>query len=172
MDNNNNVNNNQPVQPQPVQPQQGYQQPVQPQYQQQVQQPQGYPPQFNQQYQPMPNNQPDDPQKQKKRKLGLTLCIISIVLMFIALFSLFFFCLSFEFVDEVRYMLFSGFLFPYIASWVLLIIARVKSKNLMSKIMIFAYIGLVIGTIILAIFTVMVFDSCGSVFDECRGCLK
>ena len=143
MENNNNYNggqNQQPQQPQPmqqpVQPQyqqyqQPYQQPMQPQYQQPYQQPMQ--PQYQQ---PM---QPEDPDAKKKAKLGKLLCFISLGLMILSVIFLMAFLTAANYADPVRFILFSMFALPYVASWVLLIIARVKSRNRMSMIMMIVF---------------------------------
>ena len=180
MDNNNNINNGQPVQPQyqpqPVQPQAPYQQSYQQQpYQQPVQYsaPQYVDPLM------VPADEMTQEEKRARRKAATILCIISLALHVLpsiisgvltgiseSLSSLD--SLDVNSVGSIMGSLYSfAFGGSYIASWVLLIIARVKYKeSKFAKILMWVYIGLlaagIIGIIIL-------FLMCAYMLKDCQG---
>ena len=158
MDNNNFMNNDQQYQTPPSQPQQfvqpgqaqQYQQPLyqQPQYQPQPQQ-------FMAQQQPAywqtnPNARVAEEDPSARKKKANTLCFISLGLSFIPYVMSFLMVLLGEFSDVSKYKS-SNFLIDimvslmgasYIASWVMMIIARVKYKeSVFAKVLMWVYIG-------------------------------
>ena len=191
MDNNNNQPLVQPVQqPQmpPYDPQMG--QPMQqPVYQQPVQQPanEQY---YQQPYQPQPQyvqgnkatlgiNQTDlytPAEQSERRKKATILCIISLVCQFAPELITGVFSGILESVDELAsnsslepltyvFSLLTGG--TYIASWVLMIIARVKYKeSKFAKVLMWVYIGILAASVIAII---LVIAMCAYMLKDCQG---
>ena len=194
MENNNNINPNQQgiqyqPQAQPVyQPVQGdslYQQPYQPDAQYQ-------PPQYQQQYpqyaqypvQPyMADGQYNyavpsvDEEAANNRKKGNLLCFISLAL-YIAPYVLSSFLSgitssisnlagdNYGMAEVLTYLLTGATGGSYIASWVLVIIARIKYKCTFSKVLLWIYIGMMIATIVLII---VIIAACSYMLKDCQG---
>lgn len=192
MDNNNNQPLVQPVQqPQmpPVDPQMG-----QPAYQQPVQQPgyqqPAYEQYYQQPYQPQPQyvqgnkatlgiQQADlytPAEQSERRKKANILCIISLVCQFAPEIISGVFSGILQSVDDfasnsslepltyVSSMIVGG---TYIASWVLMIIARVKYKeSKFAKVLMWVYIGILAASIIAIILVVAM---CAYLLKDCRG---
>lgn len=175
----------QPAQQVPAQPvyQQQYQQPGQQVYQQQYQQPN---PQMQPQYMVQPN--PGDlkmseydmmspAEKADRKKKANILCFISLGLHFIpemisGVFSGIIENISdlssngslSEVLTTVYAILFGG---TYIASWVLMIMARVKYKeSKFAKVLMWVYIGL-LAVAILAV--ILVIAMCAYILKDCQG---
>lgn len=191
MDNNNNQPLVQPVQqPQmpPYDPQLG--QPMQqPVYQQPVQQP-AYEQYYQQPYQPQPQyvqgnnatlgiNQTDlytPAEQSERRKKATILCIISLVCQFAPELITGVFSGILESVDELAsnsalepltyvFSLLTGG--TYIASWVLMIIARVKYKeSKFAKVLMWVYIGILAASVIAI---VLIVAMCAYMLKDCQG---
>ena len=190
MDNNNNQPLVQPVQqPQmpPYDPQIG--QPMQqPVYQQPVQQP-AYEQYYQQPYQPQPQyvqgnnatlgiNQTDlytPAEQSERRKKATILCIISLVCQFAPEVIGGVLSGIIESVDElsssslepltyISSMIVGG---TYIASWVLMIIARVKYKeSKFAKVLMWVYIGILAASVIAI---VLIVAMCAYILKDCQG---
>ena len=195
MDNNNNQPLVQPVQqPQipPVDPQMGqpvYQQPVQQQVQQPVYQQPAYEQYYQQTYQPQPQyvqgnnatlgiNQTDlytPAEQSERRKKATILCIISLVCQFApevigGVLSGIIESLddlsssSLEPLTYISSMIVGG---TYIASWVLMIIARVKYKeSKFAKVLMWVYIGILAASVIAI---VLIVAMCAYMLKDCQG---
>lgn len=196
MDNNNNQPLVQPVQqPQmpPVDPQMGqpaYQQPVQQPVQQPGYQQPAYEQYYQQPYQPQPQyvqgnkatlgiQQADlytPAEQSERRKKANILCIISLVCQFAPEIISGVFSGILQSVDDfasnsslepltyVSSMIVGG---TYIASWVLMIIARVKYKeSKFAKVLMWVYIGILAASIIAIILVVAM---CAYLLKDCRG---
>jgi len=195
MDNNNNQPLVQPVQqPQipPVDPQMGqpvYQQPVQQQVQQPVYQQPAYEQYYQQPYQPQPQyvqgnnatlgiNQTDlytPAEQSERRKKATILCIISLVCQFAPEVIGGVLSGIIESVDElsssslepltyISSMIVGG---TYIASWVLMIIARVKYKeSKFAKVLMWVYIGILAASVIAL---VLIIAMCAYMLKDCQG---
>ncbi len=194
MDNNNNQPLVQPVQqPQmpPYDPQMG--QPMQqPVYQQPVQQPvqqPAYEQYYQQPYQPQPQyvqgnkatlgiNQTDlytPAEQSERRKKATILCIISLVCQFAPEVIGGLLSGIIESVDElsssslepltyISSMIVGG---TYIASWVLMIIARVKYKeSKFAKVLMWVYIGILAASVIAI---VLIVAMCAYILKDCQG---
>lgn len=166
--------------PQPVYQQPVYQQPVyqQPAYQQPVQY-QPVAPVY-----PMPQYQADPSleapliteEEKQKRKKGNILCFISLALMIVPGIlsgTISSFAETFEdaggmssTTGTIIEFLLGGAGASYIASWVLMIIARVKYKNTFSKVLMWIYIGLLAATVIGIILLVAM---CAWMLKDCQG---
>lgn len=185
MDNNNNINPQpapgpapapapQPVYQQPVYQQAVYQQPV---YQQPVQYQQNpayqMPP-----YQPAPamNAPVVTEEDRKNRKKANLLCFISLALMILPeIISGIIGGIS-DVLDEVQagyqsgsviiQILLGGSGAAYIASWVLMLIARIKYKTTFSKVLMWVYIALLALTVIGIILIVAM---CAWLIKDCHG---
>ena len=196
MDNNNNQPLVQPVQqPQipPVDPQMGqpvYQQPVQQQVQQPVYQQPAYEQYYQQPYQPQPQyvqgnnatlgiNQADlytPAEQSERRKKATILCIISLVCQFAPEIISGVFSGVLNSLDELTsnsslepityaFSLLTGG--TYIASWVLMIIARVKYKeSKFAKVLMWVYIGILAASVIAII---LVIAMCAYMLKDCQG---
>ena len=196
MDNNNNQPLVQPVQqPQipPVDPQMGqpvYQQPVQQQVQQPVYQQPAYEQYYQQPYQPQPQyvqgnnatlgiNQTDlytPAEQSERRKKATILCIISLVCQFAPEIISGVFSGVLNSLDELTsnsslepityaFSLLTGG--TYIASWVLMIIARVKYKeSKFAKVLMWVYIGILAASVIAII---LVIAMCAYMLKDCQG---
>ena len=195
MDNNNNQPLVQPVQqPQmpPYDPQMGqpvYQQPVQQQVQQPVYQQPAYEQYYQQPYQPQPQyvqgnnatlgiNQADlytPAEQSERRKKATILCIISLVCQFAPEVIGGVLSGIIESVDElsssslepltyISSMIVGG---TYIASWVLMIIARVKYKeSKFAKVLMWVYIGILAASVIAI---VLIVAMCAYMLKDCQG---
>ena len=196
MDNNNNQPLVQPVQqPQmpPVDPQMGqpaYQQPVQQPVQQPGYQQPAYEQYYQQPYQPQPQyvqgnkatlgiQQADlytPAEQSERRKKANILCIISLVCQFAPEIISGVFSGILQSVDDfasnsslepltyVSSIIVGG---TYIASWVLMIIARVKYKeSKFAKVLMWVYIGILAASIIAIILVVAM---CAYLLKDCRG---
>ncbi|MBP5654666.1 MAG: hypothetical protein J6X33_04075 [Clostridiales bacterium] len=179
MDDNNFMNNDQQYQTAPSQPQQF----VQPGQAQQYQQPPYQQPQYQPQPQQFMAQQPaywqttpqvraeaEDPASRKKK--ANILCFISLGLSFVPYFMSFLMILMGEFSDVSKYKS-SDFLIDimvslmgasYIASWVLMIIARVKFKeSVFAKILMWVYIGMAaLGVIAVMAFIAWCVSQCSN----------
>jgi len=196
MDNNNNQPLVQPVQqPQipPVDPQMGqpvYQQPVQQQVQQPVYQQPAYEQYYQQPYQPQPQyvqgnnatlgiNQTDlytPAEQSERRKKATILCIISLVCQFAPEIISGVFSGVLNSLDELTsnsslepityaFSLLTGG--TYIASWVLMIIARVKYKeSKFAKVLMWVYIGILAASVIAL---VLIIAMCAYMLKDCQG---
>ena len=176
MDNNNNINS---VQPQPAPapaPAPGpAQQPV---YQQPVQYQQVPPVYQMPPYQMDPSVQspvPTEEEKAKRKKANL-LCFISIGLMVIPelLYSVIgglsnsFDKISdnYETFGVITQILVGGMGASYIASWVLMLIARIKYKTTFSKVLMWIYIGILAVSVIGILLLVAM---CAYILKDCHG---
>ena len=173
--------NNQPLQQPVYQPglQQQYQQPYQQQYQQPYQQ-QVQPQYMAQPYQAAPLSDIDmmsQEQKSSRRKIANILCFISLGLHFLPsvltgtlssilekIGELSSSSSAVEPVTAIMSTLIGG---SYIASWVLVIIARIKFKeSKFAKILIWVYIGILAAAIICVI---LVIAMCAYMLKDCQG---
>ena len=186
MDNNNNINTDQNIQPQ-VQPvTQAQPAPAQPVYQQQFQQP-VYQQQMQPQYmvqQPYPADKKiteydlmTPAEQAARRKSATILCIISLGLQFIpeTISGLLTSVLdkvaetssvsNFSEIGSILIsVLFGG---SYIASWVLMILARVKYKeSKFAKVLMWVYIGILAAGILAFI---LVIATCAYILKDCQG---
>lgn len=159
-----------PVQP-PVYPQPVYQQPVQ--YQQ-------VPPVYSMPpYQMDPSMQAPVPTEEEKanRKKANILCIISLALMILP--NIVSGAVSgitntldeitsdnYEAVETLLSIMVGGLGASYIASWVLMLIARIKYKTTFSKVLMWIYIGLLAAGIIGVILLIVM---CAYIVQECQG---
>ena len=194
MENNNNLLNNQPS-AQPVQPVQPQAQPIQPQVQPELQQ--QYQQQYQQTYQqPYQQVQPQymgqqyqanqklseidlmtPEEKAARRKNASILCIISLGFHFIPETISGFLTSILENVTKASSisdsseiaailisLLFGG---SYIASWVLMIIARIKYKeSKFAKILMWVYIGILVAGIIAV---ALIIAMCAYMLKDCQG---
>ena len=188
-------NNYQPVQPQyQPQPQQP-QQPVQPVYQQQPVY--GQQPQYQQQYQQpvyqqmpgqymaqpyvdpllMPADEMSPEERASRRKKGNLLCFISIGLQILPYITSGILSGIMESLNElagsnsglsaISYILSLATGGSYIASWVMMIIARVKYReNKFAKVLMWVYIGLTVAYIAAAILLIVM---CWYLVKDCPG---
>ena len=188
-------NNYQPVQPQyQPQPQQP-QQPVQPVYQQQPVY--GQQPQYQQQYQQpvyqqmpgqymaqpyvdpllMPADEMSPEERASRRKKGNLLCFISIGLQILPYITSGILSGIMESLNElagsnlglsaISYILSLATGGSYIASWVMMIIARVKYReNKFAKVLMWVYIGLTVAYITAAILLIVM---CWYLVKDCPG---
>ena len=190
MDNNNNINTDQTIQPQ-VQPvTQAQPAPAQPVYQQPYQQP-AVQPVYQQQMQPQHMVQQPYPADKKiteydlmtpaeqaaRRKNATILCLISLGLHFIPETISGFLTSVLENVSEASSvsnvseigtilisLLFGG---SYIASWVLMILARVKYKeSKFAKVLMWVYIGILAAGILAVI---LIIATCAYILKDCHG---
>ena len=195
MDNNNNINTDQTIQPQvqpadqPVAQPAAQPVPAQPVYQQPYQQPVTQP--VYQQMQPLYMNQQPYPSDKKiteydlmtpvekaaRRKSATILCIISLALQFIPETISGFLTSVLDKVAETSSVsniseigsilisvLFGG---SYIASWVLMIMARVKYKeSKFAKVLMWVYIGILAAGILAVI---LIIATCAYIVKDCQG---
>lgn len=160
-----------PVYQEPAYPQSVYQQPVQ--YQQ-------VPPAYSMPpYQADPSMQasvPTEEEKANKKKANI-LCIISLALMILP--SIVSGALSgitnafddlsgesYEALETFVSIALGGLGASYIASWVLMLIARIKYKTTFSKVLMWIYIGLLAAGLIGVILLVVM---CAYIIQECNG---
>ena len=187
MDNNNNINTDQTIQPQ-VQPvTQAQPTPAQPSYQQPVYQQPVYQQQMQPQYMVQQPYQADKkiteydlmtPAEQAARRKNATiLCLISLGLHFIPETISGFLTSVLEKISEASSvsnvseigtilisLLFGG---SYIASWVLMILARVKYKeSKFAKVLMWVYIGILAAGILAFI---LVIATCAYILKDCHG---
>ena len=189
MDNNNFEQNTQPVQPQyqqpvqpqpapyqPVQPQPASYQPVQPVYQQPVYQQPGQPYGM-----PAPaymggESLLEEEERKKNLKKANILCFISLGLMVIpSLISGIFSGISdafkslsdnYDSASMLVTVLSSTLGGSYIASWVLMLIARIKYKTTFSKVLMWIYIGILAAGILA---TILIIAMCAYIVKDCQG---
>lgn len=183
MENNNNINNVQPqAQPQPAPgpvQQPVYQQPVYPQpvYQEpyQYQGPAYNIPQL--QVDPLIQKPVPTAEERANRRVANILCFISIALKVIPYFlygTLSGATNAFDGLDQDSYeamevlisIVAGGLGLSYIASWVLVLIARIKYKTTFSKVLLWIYIGILAVTII---GVVLIVAMCAYMLKDCRG---
>ena len=159
-----------PVQQQYQQPQPQYQQP---QYQQISLSTPAYMAPVYQQAKPQPNDGFTTEERSKRRRTATILCSISLVLQFGPMFLLGIGSELTQYFEDGNHEAISAITgvlgiitgLAYIASWVLMIITRVKFKeSLYGKIIMWVYIGIIAALAITAIFLIamcqMLFSSC------------
>ncbi len=123
----------------------------------------------------MPPQQPQQPAPNQSRKLELLLCILSLCLHFIPSMVSGGLAYLIEEISSVKsdassviYSIISAIgSAGYIASWVLMIIARVKfKKSTFAKVLMWVYIGILIASVVLI---AVIIISCVNALRDCPG---
>ena len=179
MDNNNFEQNTQPVQPQyqqTVQPQPAPYQPVLPVYQQPVYQQPGQPYGMPDPVYMGGESLLEEEERKKNLKKANILCFISLGLMVIpSLISGIFSGITdafkslsdnYDSASMLVTVLSSTLGGSYIASWVLMLIARIKYKTTFSKVLMWIYIGILAAGILA---TILIIAMCAYIVKDCQG---